>query len=174
MQWSSRGLRGERELEEGKVCFWEESWRWSEGRGMEAQALGQASTTTTTNLGPSSPCPLQPTHLHLWTSAMTRWVSKRSEEDEGGGCCRLAPSFHCGLSAADIKRDIGWEPRCQTQGIISTGTLSGCWYDRQWSNHKRGGQWRSEKDCQGVCEGFCCKMYLFLLLKMPTFDFKTS
>lgn len=45
MQWSSGGLGGERELEEGKQCFfWEgrEEEGCGEGGGMETQVLGKA------------------------------------------------------------------------------------------------------------------------------------
>lgn len=74
MQWSSGGLGGERELEEGKLCFfWEGRGEegCGEGGGMETQVLGQAyfhpafillyRLPSSLSLSPSLP----PTHLHL-------------------------------------------------------------------------------------------------------------
>lgn len=72
MQGSSGGLGVERELEEGKQCFfWEGRGEegCGEGRGMETQVLGQAyfhpAFILLYRLPSSLPPSLPPTHLHL-------------------------------------------------------------------------------------------------------------
>ena len=90
MQWSSEGLGGEGELEEGKECFF---WGGEEGaKGRDGNTSARPGVFPP-RFHPASP-PLQssssslpPTHLHLWTSGMTRLVCKDSE----GDACRRHP-----------------------------------------------------------------------------------
>lgn len=80
------------------MLFGEE--RRGEGEGWKHKCSARRISTLLLSYIPSSTTTLRllpPTHLHLWTTGMTRLVCKDLERDMGGGGL-LAPSFGCSYS----------------------------------------------------------------------------
>lgn len=120
MQWSSEGLGAERELGEGeRVFFWgcsDTGWWGRDGKTSACPGLFPSC------FHPPLPPAHPPTHLHLWTSVMTRLVCK----DSAGGWVKAASRHRPAI--VDIccrhRKDIGLKPWTK----FLAASVQHCWW----------------------------------------------